>query len=326
MVGLLVHLVTRFAKNMAKDLEDSSDYIVPLNMNGLEGRLLKLPPASPKKHREILLVYGHHASIERLLPMAQYLSKYGPVSLPDLPGVGGMEAFYKIGQKPSIDNMADYLASFIKLRYKNKRFTLIAMSLGFSIVTRMLQRHPSLAKQVDLLVSVVGFVHKDDFRWKRRNFVALLTISRFFSRRLPAAFAKRAILNKPVITSLYRLAEKKHPKFKGANDIQRDERIAYEINLWKINEFRTYADLAVSMMTMNLCAERVDLKVYHIAVADDHYFDNIKVEQHLRLIYKDVELVETVLPAHMPTMLASEEEVAPLIPPKIRQLLNRDPG
>ena len=38
-----------------------------------------------------------------------------------LPGLGGMDSFYSIGLKPSLDNMADYVASFIKLSYKRKK-------------------------------------------------------------------------------------------------------------------------------------------------------------------------------------------------------------
>jgi hypothetical protein len=40
------------------------DFIVPLNMNGLQGRMLSAPPTKQKK-REIMLVYGHHAKLER---------------------------------------------------------------------------------------------------------------------------------------------------------------------------------------------------------------------------------------------------------------------
>src|SRR5690349_17907325 len=101
-----------------------AEYIVPLNMNGLKGRLLRLPPKKNKK-REILLVYGHHSSLERMYSIAQVLNAYGAVTLPDLPGFGGMDSFYKIKEKPDIDTMADYLASVVKLRYKGRRITIL---------------------------------------------------------------------------------------------------------------------------------------------------------------------------------------------------------
>src|SRR5262249_48894244 len=147
---------------MTKKTPDPQEYIKPLNMNGLPGRMLHMP--APKGYnREILMVYGHHSSIERWFGLAQVFNKYGTVTMPDLPGFGGMRSFYKIGQKPTLDNMADYLASFIKLRYKRRRITIVGMSYGFVVATRMLQRFPDLAKRVDLIVSLVGFAHKDDF-------------------------------------------------------------------------------------------------------------------------------------------------------------------
>src|SRR5262245_38040269 len=128
-----------------------SDHIRPLEMNGLKGRMLFMPAPKNKK-RNILLVYGHHSSIERMYGVAEDMNQYGEVIMPDLPGNGGMDSYYKIGIKPTLDTMADYLAAFIKLRYKNKRVTICGMSLGFVITTRMLQKYPDLTKKVDLLI------------------------------------------------------------------------------------------------------------------------------------------------------------------------------
>src|SRR5205085_11669969 len=91
------------------------DYIVPLNINGLEGRVMHLPAPKTKKagQREILFVYGLHSSLERWWGLTQVLNRYGAVTMPDLPGFGGMDSFYTIGKKPTLDNMADYLAAFV---------------------------------------------------------------------------------------------------------------------------------------------------------------------------------------------------------------------
>src|SRR3954470_17459407 len=137
-------------------LKNPADYIVPLNINRLDGRMLRLPAKSARqaKNREILFVYGLHSSLERWWGLTQVLSRYGNVTMPDLPGFGGMDSFYKIGKKPTLDNMADYLAAFIKLRYKNKKLIIAGMSFGFVIATRLLQRYPELTKKVALLVSI----------------------------------------------------------------------------------------------------------------------------------------------------------------------------
>ena len=132
------------------------DYISSLYINGLQGRMLHLPSSTNKK-REMLYIYGHHSSLERFWGVMEDLSQYGPVTMPDLPGFGGMDSFYKIGQEATLDNLADYMTSFIKMRYKRKKVTIIGLSLGFVVATRMLQRNPELINKVSLLVSAVSW-------------------------------------------------------------------------------------------------------------------------------------------------------------------------
>lgn len=301
--------------------KDPNDYIVPLLMNGLQGRMLRMP--APKgKTREIMLIYGMHASIERLFGVTEVLNRYGAVTLPDLPGMGGMESFYKIGEKPSLDNLADYLAAFVKMRYKRRKVTIIAMSLGFSIVTRMLQRFPELAKRVELLVSVVGFVHHEEFIFSRRNFLFFRYGASVFSNRLPAFFVKHAIMRPRIIRTTYELMAEKNVKMHGADKEERQKRIDFEITLWRINDIRTYMDTAVSMLRLNLCQEHVDLPLYHIAVAEDRYFDNHIVEQHLGVIYSKVTVIQADSKQHAPTVIANAKEASYIIPPKLRRLLN----
>jgi pimeloyl-ACP methyl ester carboxylesterase len=114
-----------------------------------------------------------------------------------LPGFGGMDPLYNIGEKATLDNLADYLASFIKVRYKNRRFTIMAVSYGFTVVTRMLQKYPEIAKKVDLLVSWVGFVHKDDFRWKKSTVFWLKYGSRCMPQQLLLQKKKLKLLCPP---------------------------------------------------------------------------------------------------------------------------------
>jgi pimeloyl-ACP methyl ester carboxylesterase len=108
--------------------------------------------------------------------------------MPDLPGFGAMDSFYKIGRAATLDNYADYMASFIKLRYKRKKPIIVGMSFGFIVVTRMLQRCPDLVKKVEMLVSFAGFAHKDDFTFKKTRWRFYYYLSKFFSYHLPALF------------------------------------------------------------------------------------------------------------------------------------------
>lgn len=305
------------AKTTAKNL---ADYITPLRMNGLRGRML-YAPAPKNKKRDILLIYGHHASIERMIGLVETLNKYGAVTLPDLPGFGGMESFYKIGQKPTVDNLADYLAAFVKLRYKRKRVTIIAMSFGFVVVTRMLQKYPELAKKVNVLVSVVGFSHKADFKFPRHTLIAIKTMAFTFSRRPIAWVTKHLILTGPNIRYAYRAVADKHSKFKDANSEEQAKRINFEVKLWQDNDIRTHMFTLRQMFQLDLCNAQVDLKLYHVGVKKDRYFDNHVVEQHLRVIYKEFENVPTKMALHAPTVVATANEAAPFIPDYLRKVI-----
>ncbi len=307
---------------MPKKKLDLNDYIFPLFMNGLQGRMLRMPAPKNKK-REILFIYGLHASLERQFGIAEFLNKYGAVTMPDLPGFGGMQSFYKIGEKPSIDNLADYLASFIKLRYKNKKVTIMAVSFGFVVVTRMLQKYPDLAKKVELLVSVVGFVHHDEFLYKRRNKTFFRYVASFFSNRAPAWFCRNIILRPAFIRATYRHVAERHAKLKDADVAERDRRIDFEVTLWQSNDIRTYMDNLVSMFKLDLCTKQVNLPVHHIAVAHDAYFDNHLVSEHMKVIYSDVTVVSSRLLAHAPTVIADAKDAAGIIPLKIRRLLSQ---
>lgn len=311
---------------MPKNSRNMADYLLPLYINGLAGRMLRLPPPKNKK-REILFVYGHHTSLERVFGAAEVLNKYGGITIPDLPGFGGMEPFYKIGEKPTLDNMADYLAAFVKLRYRNRRFTLAGYSLGFMIVTRMLQKYPEIAKKVDLVVSVAGFTHKDDFKFKRRNFLMLRYTASLFSRRMPALFAKYVAFRGPFIRMGYRIGEaiSFNAKVVAKSEKARKERIDFEIYLWQCNDIRTYSDITVTMFKLNLLGKHIDLPVHHVAIDDDHYFNNVRVEQHMRAIYSDFKSFKADVPTHSPSVVATAEDAAPFIPPALARLLNKKP-
>jgi pimeloyl-ACP methyl ester carboxylesterase len=305
-----------------KTAKSPADYMLPLYINGMNGRMLRLP-APARKKREILFIYGHHTSLERIFGVAEFLNKYGAVTVPDLPGFGGMESFYKIGEKPSLDNMADYLAAFVKLRYKNKRFTVAGSSLGFVIVTRMLQKYPEIAKKVDILVSIAGFAHKDDFIFKRRNFYIFYYGSKFFSYHAPAMFLKYFALKGPFIRITYKLVENNHAKLKDADEAEKKRRIDFEVFLWQCNDPRTYMATTTTMLSLDLTGKHVDLPVYHVCVDEDRYFNNVKVEQHMRTIFNDFNAYKAETDSHSPSILATAADAAPYLPPALRRALSK---
>jgi pimeloyl-ACP methyl ester carboxylesterase len=267
-----------------KKLRNPVDYIVPLSINGLDGRMLHVPAATKTKDREILLVYGHHAMIERWWGLVENLHEYGTVTMPDLPGFGGMDSFYKINRQPDIDAFADYLAAFIKLRYKRKRITIIGISFGFVVVTRMLQKYPELADRVDVLVSIIGFMHKDDFVYSSRRRQFFTRATRLFAAR-PVPFLIRYIgLNKYLLRLLYAKLPQSKLQMLEVSEAEFMESVEFETKLWQINDVRTHFLTTSEFLELDNCKIKVDLPVHHVTSAKDQYFNNEIVEQHMLII------------------------------------------
>ena len=308
---------------MAKKKElNVADFIVPLEMNGLQGRMLRLP--APKKHnREILFVYGHHSSLERWWGVVQDLNQYGAVTMPDLPGFGGMESMYKIGEKPDIDTLADYLAAFIKLRYKRRRISIAGLSFGFVVVTRMLQRYPEIASRVDMVVSVVGFAHHEDFTFSRTEKLLSRFATRFFSYRLPALFFRLVFLHPWVLRTFYGKMKNARDKFKSVRRDEHKDIMNFEVHLWHANDIRTHWYTSYEFLKLDNCQWRVDLPVYHVSVKADRYFDNHLVEQHMRVIFSDFKEYRSRMDSHAPSVIADMKTAAPLIPKKLREILSK---
>lgn len=303
----------------------AAEYIEPLNINGLKGRMLKAPAARKNAKREMLLLYGHHALLERWWGLVQNLQDYGSVTMPDLPGFGGMDSFAKIGRKPTIDNYADYLAAFIKMTYKRRRITIVGISFGFVVATRMLQKYPEMAKRVDLMVSLVGFMHRDDFIWsqRRRNMMRLGT--RLFATR-PMAFLIRYVgLNRFVIEHLYVGLGGGKRKFLDVDPIEFNTLMEFEVRLWQTNDVRTHWLTTTEFLDIDNCQGSVPLPVLHVRSSNDQYFNNEFVEQHMRVVFTDYEGALMHSKGHTPSVLGDKKELGVMLPPSIRRALRQKP-
>jgi pimeloyl-ACP methyl ester carboxylesterase len=291
-----------------------------INMNGLKGRMLKVSSSKyPKSH--IMLVYGHHASLERVYGIAEALSDYGTVTVPDIPGCGGMESFYSIGMKPTLDAMADYLASFIKLKYRGKKVAIMGMSLGFVIVTRMLQRYPTLVDRVDILVSFVGFTHSYDLSFSPVRKLAYRAGAGLFARKLPSMLFYNIALHPTVIRTVYSKTFNAKKKLSGLSVQDKKTALDFEVTLWRDNDVRTYMEMAIVIFTVDNCTVQIDLPVHHVSVDKDQYFDNSVVEQHMRVIFTNFIEHPAIMPTHAPSILASKKDAAPFVPKSIARLL-----
>lgn len=306
--------------------KNPEDYIQPLSINGLDGRMLRMPASKKGNDREILFVYGLHSSLERWWGLIQALSRYGNITAPDLPGFGGMDSFYSIGKKPTLDNLADYLAAFVKLRYRRKKLVIVGLSFGFIVATRMLQRYPELTKKVTLVVSIVGFAHRDDFTFSKPRDLFYVYGTRILRRRVPSILFHHIILSPVVLKNFYGRTHNAKHKFGLASSPEEVEAIKNtEVGLWRNNDARTWAFTTNEFLRFDNCGKRVNLTVWHVGAKNDNYFDNNLVEQHLRVIYKGFKSAEFDMKAHAPTVIATEKEAAALIPAKLRRYLNKLP-
>lgn len=284
--------------------------------------MLAAPP-SGKKKRDILLVYGHHAKLERWWGLVENLRDYGTVTMPDLPGFGGMQSFQSIGSKPTIDNFADYLAAFVRLRYKRRRITIIGISFGFVIATRMLQRYPELAKKVDLLVSLVGFMHHDDFLLSPRKRRLYRILTRLFALPPTAWFIRYALLNGPIIRNVYARMDSGKRRLSTMNPLEVDELMMLEVNLWQINDVSTHWYTTSQFLGLDNCRQTVNLPVWHVASQNDHYLDSSVTKQHMLVVFQDCHQALINAKAHTPNLNADREEMAILLPSKLRRALSK---
>lgn len=300
------------------------EFVHPLNLNGLNGRYLRIP--RPRKKREILLIYGHHSSLERYYGLAEDLSQYGTLTMPDLPGFGGMDSLYSIGLEPSYDELADYLAAVVKLLYKNRQFTLAGFSIGSAIATRMLQKYPEIAARVDLYISVAGYTHFEDFKlpekhkWFYRNF------SKFFIPKWSATLFRYLILNTLILKSFYRFMPNARSKFSNLSNAEYKKMINFDVELWHNNDVQTYMKTANEMFIADLTHQKVNMPVHSISLGKaDQYFDSKSVAKNMKKIFTSYTVDNAKMKTHMPSVISDKSETVGLIPKASRSLLARAP-
>lgn len=305
---------------MAELFKESADYILPLHMNGLAGRMLHVP-STMRPDREILIIYGHHAMLERWWSLTENLRDHGNVTMPDLPGFGGMESFSKIGLNPSVDNYADYLAAFMKLRYKRKKVTIYAISFGFTIATRMLQKYPELSKRVEFFISAGGFMHYKDFQWSRPTQIGFRITSRTFAYRPVSLLIRYIALNKPVVGTLTKLAPKSKHHFVSTTPEQFNEMINFEVKIWQANDVRTHWLTTGQFFTLDNTDKYINLPVIHLTSKGEAYFNNITVEQHMRQVFKHYTRFTSPGETHTPSTTADKKATSVMVPIGLRRLL-----
>jgi hypothetical protein len=186
----------------------------------------------------------------------------------------------------------------------------------------MLQKYPDIAKQVDMLVSSVGFVHYDDFCLPKSQIFGLKLMSSIFQYNPFAFIAKHTIFSETAVKAFYRHFGVKHSKMQDAGSkMVKNKRIKAEVVLWQINDVRTRMKTIHDSLNVDLLDKKVKLPVYHVFVDGDRFFNNQVAEQHMRIIYDDFIGIKTDIVGHMPSIVATKKEADVFIPDELKELL-----
>ncbi|HLB66782.1 MAG TPA: alpha/beta hydrolase [Candidatus Saccharimonadales bacterium] len=292
---------------------------VPLNMNGMSGRMLYLP-AKKSGQKQTLVVYGYYSNLERMYNYAYVLNRYGSVVVPDLPGFGGMQSFYTINKRPSLDNLADYIASLIKLKFKRGPITLVGFSFGFAVVTRMLQKYPEISKRTELVISVGGFAHYKDINLSKSERRIYKMLARLLSLRLPAAIARPIALNKTVLS---RLSQDKYLNDKGLSKAQKIEASKFNTKSWHDTHLRTYAYTNTELLRLNNCLAPIDSRLWHLSLKTDTFLRKKIVKQHLRSIYGEVNCASLRPRKQNIGQIISTRDISAMLPRELKRQLSK---
>ncbi len=296
-------------------------YITPIYMNKLKGRMLNMPKLKQTSKIDFLVIYGQKSTIEKWTNLLQELRNYGNVTMPDLPGMGGMQSFYKINDTPTIENYADYLAAFIKLRFSRKKIVIIGMSFGFVVVTRMLQKYPELTKKVELVINLSGFTHRNDLKLTSMQRKNIRLYSKLFSYHSTSKAYRGIMFEDFIFKKTY---ERRRKIDKSISPRERSKIIKEDYKIQKKNDSRTHMFILGEILKLNLAEESIDLPVWSLVGKYDEYLDSEIVKSHLESIYykyHEIKLKKTTHKVENNAM--TPEYMAQAVPYKLKQLFNR---
>jgi pimeloyl-ACP methyl ester carboxylesterase len=291
--------------------------VKPISVQGLNGRML-VHPSRGQDEKTIVFIYGIHGSLERFYGVIHYLARFGRVVVPDLPGMGGMESFYRIHKTPTLDEYGDYLADLIAREIPEGSLTLVGLSYGFVVITRMLVRHPELAPRIKLVISTMGLADGRDIKLKglaRWAATTLFLVGR--TRGLGQMF--QYIVTSPWVLKL--TYTERNPKMKVLAPADRPSFIEFEAYLWKCNDMRTYGQCMGELFRLRQPGAHVPLPVHHIATVQDHWLDVPAAEKHIGEIFDSVTVHSSMLTNHGGTAYADEDEAREIIPASVTKLL-----
>lgn len=300
---------------MSKKGINPANFISPININGLDGRVLSLKAVNKKNKKEVLVVYDLKSNLERWWGLDSALSHYANVTAVDLPGLGGMDSFYTIGLLPTINNYAEYLEAYVKLRYKRKKLFILAIGFGFVVATRMLQRNPDIASKVTFVISINGYAHHDDLKLTDGRQLKNLAESLALSLPLVPWLAKTSLYSSPALS--YRQSKL------AKNNKLDNFTINFMLDLDKETDIRTSKYIYRELAKLDNCGYRVALPLWHVTTGNQRQYLNPSiVEQHLRVVFTKYRLVPSKL-SKVPNIVSDARTGIKLLPAALRRELKK---
>jgi pimeloyl-ACP methyl ester carboxylesterase len=306
-----------------QQLDDNSGQISEYKFLGLRGRYGHWQAKSSAAKRTFVIVYGQHASLERLSPIIELFRRYGDVYAADNPGFGGMEPSYKIKRRPDLKFFADHLGHFVNTYVpKNRRITFVGVSLGFQIITEALNKHQGIQLRTEQLISLMGCISHKEIRLPLSYKVPLVYLMALPVKTWLGSRIFKLLARESVIVFAYLISKPIQVKLRGLTIKQSIVYAKQQAQLWIINDARTHASTAWDLVYHNdLSSYRIGVPTVHLGVINDHVIDSGLVKKELVKVFKSVEIYDLALENHAPLDIDTEEDVRALMPKALAKLL-----
>jgi len=212
---------------------------------------------------------------------------------------------------------ADLLGSTVRLGLTGSRG--LAVTILWRAAIEKQKKHEW--NEVDLLVSLVGFMHKDDFQFKPFTRKAFSAVTRLFGTA-PAAWLIRYVgLNGPVIRTIYTRLPAGSRRLSAMDPVEAKLMLEFDVHLWQINDVKTHWRTTSEFLQIDNCKKRIALPVWHVASKKDHYFNNHIIEQHMLVVFESCRLVQFDARGHTPDVLSDKKGLGVMLPPALRKVL-----
>jgi hypothetical protein len=222
-----------------------------------------------------------------------------------------MDSFRRVGRKGTIEDYAEYLASFVQLRFKRRRVTIIAIGSGLAMVVRMCQRYPEIAKKVDQIVSVGGWLHHDDWLADKQSQAVAAILAKMLAAPVIGRLAGAYWLRAGLFNLLHQAGEALYqlcsldPLLAGPTSLPAAER-------YRQPDAAAQWRLVAEGLQLDACQKRLAIPAYCLVDRLPLLVNNQVAEQHFRVVFE----APTFQVVGFSQLAATE-----LLTPKLRRLL-----